>query len=63
MASRLCIDTPQEGPRFTRVDRGTFGPVGWRPAGIEAQVQRINRATHDQLRQDLHAMPPTASRR
>jgi hypothetical protein len=34
MASRLYTDTLQEGSRFTRVDKGTFGLVDWRPAGI-----------------------------
>ncbi len=58
MASRLYTDTLQEGSRFTRVDKGTFGLVDWRPAGIEAQVQRINQAARDQLRANLHAMPP-----
>ena len=58
MASRLYIETLQDGSRFTRVDKGTFGLVDWRPAGIEAQVQRINQATRDQLRENLHAMPP-----
>ncbi len=58
MASRLYTDTLQEGSRFTRVDKGAFGLVDWRPAGIEAQVQRINQATRDQLREHLHAMPP-----
>lgn len=57
MASRLYTDTLQEGSRFTRADKGTFGLVDWRPAGIEAQVQRINQATRDQLRDNLHAMP------
>jgi restriction system protein len=58
MASRLYTDTVQEGSRFTRVDKGAFGLVDWRPAGIEAQVQRINHAARDQLRANLHAMPP-----
>jgi restriction system protein len=58
MASRLYTDTLQEGSRFTRVDKGTFGLVDWRPAGIEAQVQRINQAARDQLRANLYAMPP-----
>jgi hypothetical protein len=60
MASRLYTDTLQEGSRFTRVDKGAFGLVDWRPAGIEAQVQRIRRseATRDQLRDNQHAMPP-----
>ena len=60
MASRLYTDTLQEGSRFTRAGKGTFGLVDWRPAGIEAQVQRIRRseATRDQLRDNLHAMPP-----
>jgi restriction system protein len=39
MASRLYIDTLQEGSRFTRAGKGAFGLVDWRPAGIEAQVQ------------------------
>jgi restriction system protein len=58
MASRLYTDTLQEGSRFTRAGKGTFGLVDWRPAGIEAQVQRINQAARDQLRDNLHAMPP-----
>jgi restriction system protein len=58
MASRLYTDTLQEGSRFTRADKGAFGLVDWRPAGIEAQVQRINQAARDQLRANLHAMPP-----
>lgn len=58
MASRLYIETLQEGSRFTRAGKGAFGLVDWRPAGIEAQVQRINQATRDQLREHLHAMPP-----
>lgn len=58
MASRLYTDTLQEGSRFTRAGKGAFGLVDWRPAGIEAQVQKINQAARDQLRQNLHAMPP-----
>ena len=58
MASRLYTDTLQEGARFTRAGKGAFGLVDWRPAGIEAQVQLINQATRDQLRDNLHAMPP-----
>jgi restriction system protein len=58
MASRLYIDTLQEGSRFTRAGKGAFGLVDWRPAGIEAQVQKINQATRDHLRDNLHAMPP-----
>ncbi len=58
MASRLYIDTLQEGSRFTRAGKGAFGLVVWRPAGIEAQVQKINQAARDQLRENLHAMPP-----
>jgi restriction system protein len=58
MASRLYTDTLQEGSRFTRAGKGVFGLMDWQPAGIEAQVQRINQVTRDQLRQHLHAMPP-----
>jgi len=57
MASRLYTDTLQEGSRFTRAGKGVFGLVDWQPAGIEAEVQRINQATRDQLRQRLQAMP------
>ena len=38
MASRLYTDTLQQGSRFTRVDKGAFGLVDWRPAGIEAKM-------------------------
>lgn len=58
MASRLYTDTLQEGSRFTRAGKDGFGLVDWRPAGIEAQVQRINQAARDQLRDNLHAMLP-----
>jgi restriction system protein len=58
MASRLYTDTLQEGSRFTRAGKGAFGLMDWRPAGIEAQVHRINQAARDQLRANLHAMPP-----
>lgn len=43
MASRIYTDTLQEGSRFTRVDKGAFGPVDWRPAGIEALVEHAQR--------------------
>jgi hypothetical protein len=45
MASRLYTDTLQEGSRFTRVDKGAFGLVDWRPAGIEA-VAGLRLETH-----------------
>lgn len=35
MASRLYTDTLQEGSRFTRAGKGTFGLVDWRPVTLD----------------------------
>ncbi|MFZ1553811.1 MAG: restriction endonuclease [Anaerolineae bacterium] len=57
MASRLYIDSLQEDSRFVRAGKGVFGLVQWRPEGIEAQVEKINRATREQLHGLLLEMP------
>ncbi|MBK6562035.1 HTH domain-containing protein [Candidatus Amarobacter glycogenicus] len=56
MASRLYIDSLQEDSRFMR-RQGVFGLVQWRRKGIEAQVEKINRATREQLHGLLLEMP------
>lgn len=57
MGSRLYTDTLQEGSRFVRVGRGTFGLAEWRPRGIDAHVAEINAATRQQPARpgDAHA--------
>ncbi len=58
MGSRLYTDTLQEGSRFVRVGRGTFGLAEWRPRGIDAHVAEINAATRQQLRDLVMRTPP-----
>ncbi|MCX7706740.1 MAG: restriction endonuclease [Anaerolineae bacterium] len=58
MASRLYTDTLQEGSRFVRAGKGTFGLAEWRPKGIDAHVAEINTATRQRLRELVLAMPP-----
>lgn len=58
MASRLYTDTLQEGSRFVRAEKGSFGLVQWQPEGIESQVDKINRATREQLHHFVSQMPP-----
>ena len=58
MASRLYTDSKTEGSRFVRAGKGVFGLAQWQPAGIEAQVQKINRAVRAELAKRLHDMPP-----
>ncbi|MDW8234641.1 MAG: restriction endonuclease [Roseiflexaceae bacterium] len=58
MGSRLYTDTLQEGSRFVRVGRGTFGLAEWRPRGIDAHVAEINTTTRLQLRDLVLRMPP-----
>jgi restriction system protein len=58
MASRLYIDTRQEGSRFVRAGRGLFGLAERQPRGIDAQVQQINLTTRAELRKRLLSMPP-----
>jgi restriction system protein len=42
MASRLYIDTLQEGSRFVRAGKGVFCLTQRQPKGIESEVDRIN---------------------
>ncbi|MCS6844126.1 MAG: restriction endonuclease [Caldilineales bacterium] len=58
MASRLYTDTLQEGSRFVRAGKGTFGLAEWRPKGIDAHAAEINTATRQRLRELVLAMPP-----
>lgn len=58
MGSRLYTDTLQEGSRFVRVGRGTFGLAEWRPRGIDAHVAEINATTRQQLRDLVMRTPP-----
>jgi restriction system protein len=58
MASRLYIDTLQEGSRFVRAGKGVFGLAQWQPEGIESQVNKINQATREQLHGLLMEMLP-----
>lgn len=58
MGSRLYTNTKQESSLFVRVGRGIFGLAEQQPQGIDAEVQKINRATRGRLKKQLHAMPP-----
>ena len=48
-----------EIPEFD-VDDGVYGLIEWRPAGIEYQIQEINRKTRENFRQRIANMPPKA---
>ncbi len=58
MDSRLYTDTKQEGSLFARAGRGLFDLAERQPSGIDSRIQEINQATHSQLRDLLHTMPP-----
>lgn len=58
MASRLYIDTQEDGSRFARAGKGLFALAKRGAGGIDEEVERINRATRDRLRALLAAMPP-----
>lgn len=58
MGSRLYTDTKQDGSQFVRAGRGMFGLAKRQPAGIDAQVRKINASTRARLKTLLLSMPP-----